>query len=160
MLLYKTPFCIFNKLFSRICLIRISQPSIFSFSMPFSFFLSSFPLLFGLKKMTRFISLSMRCTLLSVKWQCFYREAVVLSQWFQEASSLFCFLCLKYDNLNRTRGHRCCSVCQPQNGGPAWAWGEESIRMRMDECKGELDNTDHLWNRGQLLLIDCGPQVI
>lgn len=90
---------------SRMCLIKISQPSIFSFAMPFSFSLSSFHCM-ALKKMTRFISLSSRRALQSLKWQGFYYRISGLSHWFQEALLLLCPLSVLWRQPEQ--GHRCC----------------------------------------------------
>lgn len=69
-----------------------------------------FPFFFSLhglkKKMTRFISLSSRRALLSLKWQGFYNRISGLSHWFQEALLLLCPLSVLWRQPEQ--GHRCC----------------------------------------------------
>lgn len=114
------PSYIFNEPFSRMCLIRISQPSISSFAMPFSF-LASFSLLFGLKNMTRLISLSSCWTLIHLTLQCFYKGIAVLSYWFQEASFPSVFSVFEMTTWTGWSGHDATTVCQPKNKGVALA---------------------------------------
>lgn len=111
-------------------LIRTRQPSSSSFAMPPSRSLSSFPLLRGLKKMTRFIS----CLTAEPSWvsnsRVFIRGHRAVTLLAGSLVSILFSLSRRW-HLEQDEGGRA-GHCQLKSR----AWGEGLCGMRMDECRG------------------------
>lgn len=146
----------FNKS-SRMCLIKISQPSIFLIChaiLIFPFFFS----LHGLKRTTRFISLSSHRPLLSLKWWGFYNRILGLSHWFHEALLLLCPLSVL--RWQPQQGHRCCLWMLAEEQRDSVVRKQRLQGRRSDEWRGRQSSKYPLWETGQLLHIECSGQVV